>query len=146
VSMSMYMPTSIFVPHVVGCVWQPLINEHDDDDMRDDWLSPKPNRQGTVVYVCHNGRSANCCGISRALPRFSEVAIMVVAKMAVDSLIASLILCTPTRKHSKWRSRTSDRESDSRFWIGKPGFLFVFPSNRTHQLGQIKRGHSCNSL
>jgi len=35
----------------------------------------------------------------------------------------------PTRKHAKWHNRTSDREPDSRFWIGKPGFLFEFPSN-----------------
>jgi len=35
----------------------------------------------------------------------------------------------PTRKHTKWRNLTSDRESDGRFWIGKPGFLFEFPSN-----------------
>jgi len=26
----------------------------------------------------------------------------------------------PTRKHTKWRNRTSDRESDGRFWIEKP--------------------------
>jgi len=31
----------------------------------------------------------------------------------------------------KWRSRTSDCKSDSRFWIGKPGFLLEFPSNHT---------------
>jgi len=36
----------------------------------------------------------------------------------------------PTRKHSKWRNRTSDRKSDGLFWFGKPGFLFEFPSNR----------------
>jgi len=40
-------------------------------------------------------RVSGCCyGISRALPRFSGVAVMVVAKVAVDSLIAGLILCT----------------------------------------------------
>jgi len=32
-----------------------------------------------------------------------------------------------TRKHPKWRNRTSD----GRFWIGKPGFLFEFQSNHT---------------
>jgi len=37
----------------------------------------------------------------------------------------------PTRKHPKWRNRTSDRESDGRFWIWKPSFLFEFPSNHT---------------
>jgi len=31
--------------------------------------------------------------------------------------------------HPKWRNRTSDHESDGRLWIGKPGFLFEFPSN-----------------
>jgi len=36
-----------------------------------------------------------------------------------------------TRKHSKWRHRTSNSESDGTFWIGKPGFLFQFPSNHT---------------
>jgi len=35
----------------------------------------------------------------------------------------------PTRKHQKPRNRTSDRESDGRFWIGKPGLIFKFPSN-----------------
>jgi len=35
----------------------------------------------------------------------------------------------PTWKNPKWRNRTSDRESNSRFWIGKPSFLFEFPSN-----------------
>jgi len=35
-----------------------------------------------------------------------------------------------TRKHPEWQNRTSDRESDGRFWIGKPGFLFEFPSNQ----------------
>jgi len=35
----------------------------------------------------------------------------------------------PTRNHPKWRNRTSDREPDGRFWIGKPKFLFVFHSN-----------------
>jgi len=31
-----------FVPYVVGCVWQPLINEHDDDD--DDGLEVTHDR------------------------------------------------------------------------------------------------------
>jgi len=34
-----------------------------------------------------------------------------------------------TQKHPKWQNRTSDREPDGRFWIGKPRFLFEFPSN-----------------
>jgi len=34
-----------------------------------------------------------------------------------------------TKKCPKWRNRTSDRESGGRFWIGKPGFLFEFPTN-----------------
>jgi len=38
---------------------------------------------------------------------------------------------TANRKHPKWRNRTFDRESDGRFWIGKPGFLFEFPINHT---------------
>jgi len=36
-----------------------------------------------------------------------------------------------TRKYPKWRNRTSGCESVGRFWIGKPGFLFEFPSNHT---------------
>jgi len=39
----------------------------------------------------------------------------------------------PTRKYPNWRNRTSDLESDRRFWMGfwieKPGFLFEFPCN-----------------
>jgi len=31
-----------------------------------------------------------------------------------------------TWKHPKWQNRTSDRRSDGRFWIGKPGFLFPY--------------------
>jgi len=34
----------------------------------------------------------------------------------------------PTRKHPGWRNRIEDRESDGRFWIGNPGFLFEFIS------------------
>jgi len=34
-----------------------------------------------------------------------------------------------TQKHPKWQNCTSDRESDGRFWIGRPGFVFEFPSN-----------------
>jgi len=37
----------------------------------------------------------------------------------------------PTRKHPTWRNRTSDRESDGRFWIEKSEFLFEFPCNHT---------------
>jgi len=37
----------------------------------------------------------------------------------------------PTQKHPKWWNCTSDGKSDGRFWIGKPGFLFEFPSNHT---------------
>jgi len=34
------------------------------------------------------------------------------------------------RKHPKWQNRTFDRESDGRFWIGKPKFLSIaFHSN-----------------
>jgi len=36
-----------------------------------------------------------------------------------------------TQKHPKWRNRISYRESHKRFWIGKPGSLFEFPSNHT---------------
>jgi len=36
-----------------------------------------------------------------------------------------------TLEYPKWRNRTFDRESDGRFWIGKPRFLFEFPSNHT---------------
>jgi len=35
----------------------------------------------------------------------------------------------PTRKHPKWRNRTSDREYDGIFEIEKPSFLFAFYSN-----------------
>jgi len=31
----------------------------------------------------------------------------------------------------KWRNRTSDRESDGRFWIGESSFLFEFSSSHT---------------
>jgi len=34
-------------------------------------------------------------------------------------------------KHPKWRNHTTDRESDGRFWIEKPGYQFELPSNHT---------------
>jgi len=38
--------------------------------------------------------------------------------------------CQPG-KHPEWRNRTSDCESNGRFWTGNPKFLFAFHSNRT---------------
>jgi len=46
------------------------------------------------------------------------------AQWPIDKAKFSMSVCTmgkvPTRKHRRWRNRTSDRESDGRFWIGKP--------------------------
>jgi len=39
-----------------------------------------------------------------------------------------------TQKHPKWQNHTSYCESDGRFWIGKPGYQFEFPSNHMSML------------
>jgi len=46
----MYMPTSIFVPYVVGCVWQPQMNEYDDD--HDDDAIMAPTSQVVTMTSC----------------------------------------------------------------------------------------------
>jgi len=48
---------------------------------------------------------------------------------SVHSLVPSLLNSLSekaTGKHPEWWNCTSDHESDGRFWLGKPGFLFEF--------------------
>jgi len=49
-----------------------------------------------------------------------RVAVSVIKRIhyihKANRLISVWMSEVPTRKHSKWRNRTSDRESDGRFW------------------------------
>jgi len=50
-----------------------------------------------------------------------------------------------TWKRPEWRNRTSDCESDDRFWIGKPGFLSKFTRNHrsiSFGVGDIRVWHT----
>jgi len=69
----MYMPTSIFVPYVVGCVWQPQINEYDDDDDDDDGTRWSPmrvtNRHVWLTDMSAVWSTDNAC-LSASVARF----------------------------------------------------------------------------
>jgi len=68
----------------------------------------------------------------------------------VPSVMPSLwysLLEKAARKHPKWQNCTSNRESDGRFCIGKPGFLFEFSSNRASislKFGDVANGRMDN--
>jgi len=62
----------------------------------------------------------------------------------VPSVVLSLrcsLLEKASRKYPEWRNRTSNCESDGRFWIGKPRFQFEFPSN--HMSISLSFGDIC---